>query len=420
MRVKAFTDVLTQVPDKASAFARGLDYDTLKEGLTSFVREEKRIAVNDTRIARLARLAQLGIPSVDLPSLIVEFQTLYEIDSRAKADADTVEVKQQNAMLSDYNEYQRVITLTAGSFPAKDDGKTAQAIKDETLDPRIKNMFDARWGTIKHPIETLTSTVRPVQYTGKLTFNFVRFPVDNRGSEDTEEIGGDFLGELVSQLGITIPTINVVYGPYYLTSLTAIDDFIRLEPDDTNSKSVLNYLKGIQDSDAFVRERAEVMAMLGLGSNFTKNDFKNMVSAWEGEVNDYKNHKQTQHVFSTFFLRWIEKNDGESKWTRVYFPQWVTDNYYKNNDDRGDKLNYKELTTKDTRPLEYKALKRKVDWDNIGTQLSSAITNINQSNQIRQNSISQYQSEATRHFDLVNNTLKRMFDLMQSIGRNAA
>lgn len=419
MRVKAFTDVLTQVPDKASAFARGLDYDTLKEGLTSFVREEKRIAVNDTRIARLARLAQLGIPSVDLPSLIVEFQTLYEIDSRAKADADTVEVKQQNAMLSDYNEYQRVITLTAGSFPAKDDGKTAQAIKDETLDPRIKNMFDARWGTIKHPIETLTSTVRPAQYTAELTFTFARNSINNDGGVDPEEMGEDFLPQIQSVLGVVIPVAPSVGLPEYMWSLTAMDNYIRNSPDDKGLKDILDYLNIIKEN-GFDQQRAAFMKVLGVGGTFNQNNFRDLTARWEHEVGDYKNHDQTKNLFSTFFLKWLSDKDPDSKWTRTYFPQWVTDNYYKDNNDRGDKLNYQELTTETTRPLVYKALKRKVDWDNIGTQLSSAITNINQSNQIRQNSISQYQSEATRHFDLVNNTLKRMFDLMQSIGRNAA
>ena len=218
-RIKAFTDVLIQVPDKASAFAKGLDYDKLKEGLTSFVREEKRIAVNDTRIARLARLAKLGIPSLDLPSLIVEFQTLYEIDSRAKADADTVEVKQQNAMLSDYNEYQRVITLTAGSFPSKDDGKTALEIKDDTLDARVKNMFDARWGTIAHPIETLTSTKRPVQYTAELAMDFDPNPLG-----DDQEVAKEFFLNLKSVLGVVAPVVANA-NPWYMSSLETMDSY---------------------------------------------------------------------------------------------------------------------------------------------------------------------------------------------------
>jgi hypothetical protein len=418
-RIKAYVDTLKLAPDEATALKHGLDFKGLTEGLQSFIREEKRIAVNDTRIARLTRLAKLGIPDLDLPSLIVEFQTLYEIDSRARADADTVEVKQQNAMLSDYNEYQRIITLTAGSFPAKDDGKTALAIKDETLNTRIKNMFDSRWGTIKHPIETLTGTTRPTQYTAQLTFNFTMFAFDAEGNADNQEIGPEFLGELQSQLNITLPYSNSPWIPDYLRSLTNMDAFIHQVFDDTNSKALLNDLEVIQDDDAFAANRAAVMEALGLNSTFTKNDFKNMVKDWKNEVEDFE-RTGTLHSFSTFFLRWLEKKDADSSWTRVYFPQWVSDNYYRDNNDKGDKLTYGELTLEATRPLVYKALKRKVDWDNIGTQLTNAITNINQSNQIRQNSISQYQSEATRHFDLVNNTLKRMFDLMQTIGRNAA
>ncbi len=416
-RVRAFTDTLKEVPDKASAFARGLDYDKLKEGLTSFLREEKRIAVNDTRIARLAKLAKLGIPNLDLPSLIVEFQTLYEIDSRARADADTVEVKQQNAMLADYNEYQRVITLTAGGFPAKDDGKTAMEIKDDTLDARVKNMFDARWGTVIHPIEKLTSTKRPVQYTAELAMNFKNFP-----SNDNEEIDSNFLNLLESVMGVTIPVYSgnaLRTGYEFMSSLDAIDAEIDRYADNTGQKNILNYLQFLGTDSALDSEREAVKTALGITGTFGKNQFKDLYNKWNQETGDYGDGSGPRWYFSQFYLRYIEKYQGGS-WTTgdTFFPKWVNENYYKNNDDKGDKLTYDELTIKGA--FTYKALKRKVDWDNIGTQLSNAITNINQSNQIRQNSISQYQSEATRHFDLVNNTLKRMFDLMQSIGRNTA
>lgn len=414
-RIKAFTDTLAQVPDKTSAFNRGLDYDKLKEGLTSLVREERRIAVNDTRIVRLARLAKLGIPSLDLPSLIVEFQTLYEIDSRAKADADTVEVKQQNAMLSDYNEYQRVITLTSGSFPAKDDGKTAQEIMDDTLDPRVKNMFDARWGTIAHPIETLTSTKRPTQYTAELAMNFTKNP-----GGDGEEIGDTFLSELISEMAITLPAYTgSSIGADFMRSLTTMDNEIDSRLDDEGQMAIYTYLDYLASDDASDFERDAVKTALGITGNFNKDRFNDLANDWKHEIDDFGNFGVRWH-FSQFYLRWLEKKTPNNDWNTgtTFFPKWVGDNYYKNNDDKGDKLTYDELANKGS--FTYKALKRKVDWDNVGTQLSNAITNINQSNQIRQNSISQYQSEATRHFDLVNNTLKRMFDLMQSIGRNTA
>jgi hypothetical protein len=313
-----------------------------------------------------------------------------------------------------------VITLTAGSFPARDDGKTALDIKDDTLDARVKNMFDARWGTITHPIEKLTSTKRPVQYTAELTFNFDLKTRNNDGGLDPEEIGESFLSEIISILGVTVPSGSGAGVPLYMQDLASMDYHIRRPgAADTGLKDILDFLDLIKQ-DGYDAQREVMRKVLGLNSTFDQNDFKNLATDWKHEVDDYEKHDETLNLFSTFFLRWLQFKDPDSKWTRVYFPQWVTDNYYKDNNDKGDKLNYGEFTTESTRPLVYKALKRKVDWDNIGTQLSNAITNVNQSNQIRQNSISQYQSEATRHFDLVNNTLKRMFDLMQSIGRNTA
>ena len=63
------------------------------------------------------------------------------------------------------------------------------------------------------------------------------------------------------------------------------------------------------------------------------------------------------------------------------------------------------------------ALKSKNEWDSFATQLSETVTILNQQNQIRQNEIQNAEKQANRHFELGNNALRKMNDILMSIGR---
>ena len=57
-------------------------------------------------------------------------------------------------------------------------------------------------------------------------------------------------------------------------------------------------------------------------------------------------------------------------------------------------------------------------WNSYGTSLSSAVTQINQQTQIMMNNINTLDKEKNQHFDLANNCLTKMNELLASIGRN--
>ncbi|WP_407048037.1 hypothetical protein [Methyloraptor flagellatus] len=59
-------------------------------------------------------------------------------------------------------------------------------------------------------------------------------------------------------------------------------------------------------------------------------------------------------------------------------------------------------------------------WNSFGTELSSAVTQINQQTQIMMNNINTLDKEKNQHFDLANNCLTKLNELMASIGRNVA
>ncbi|MFP7674945.1 hypothetical protein ACG74X_16465 [Marivita sp. S0852] len=63
--------------------------------------------------------------------------------------------------------------------------------------------------------------------------------------------------------------------------------------------------------------------------------------------------------------------------------------------------------------VEYK----KTTWDGYATQLSDTVTQLNQQNQIKQNEIENATKQRNRHFDLGNNALSKMNEMLQAIGR---
>lgn len=56
-------------------------------------------------------------------------------------------------------------------------------------------------------------------------------------------------------------------------------------------------------------------------------------------------------------------------------------------------------------------------WDTYSTQLSDAVTQLNQQVQLKQNDISDATKQANRHFELGNNALTKMYDMIGQIAR---
>lgn len=81
-----------------------------------------------------------------------------------------------------------------------------------------------------------------------------------------------------------------------------------------------------------------------------------------------------------------------------------------------------------TRPLQYLTdetnegkgsltLQRRDYWDKWSTQLADNVTILNQKNQLKQNEIENDSKKSNRHFDLGNNALRKMNEMLMSIGR---
>lgn len=57
-------------------------------------------------------------------------------------------------------------------------------------------------------------------------------------------------------------------------------------------------------------------------------------------------------------------------------------------------------------------------WSTIGTRLSETVTLINQNSQIKMNDINSLDKQRNRHFELANNALAKMNEILQNIGRS--
>ncbi|MEZ5753393.1 MAG: hypothetical protein R3D90_01070 [Paracoccaceae bacterium] len=82
----------------------------------------------------------------------------------------------------------------------------------------------------------------------------------------------------------------------------------------------------------------------------------------------------------------------------------------------------------DTRPLQKLSdetsegvgsltLQRRDYWDKWSTQLADTVTILNQKNQLKQNEIENDTKQGNRHFDLGTNALRKMNEMLMSIGR---
>jgi len=412
------TSPLTQPPGLS------IDIPSIVNSYNAFVDAERRIRNADNRITQLTTLASIGVPTLDLPTLIVRFQSLYEDMAKARSEADTAEVQSLNQLLRDYGEMQRMINEVSGSMDPNEPKERApfNVVGDE----RVKLMFTRRTGFELHPLERLGGSggnpkiTRPTFEIVDLAFTGWRHQYfDGRTPEELAH--PDFVAYL-NELGMnTLPPAFQPGGELYIrrSGLTYYSDW---------AHDIRARIEDNKDDEGW---RLRVSQQLGL--TFTMS---------EGEFNDLRNHYNrggraglnnsilnslgtTETALSNgmsqlwvdfmFDRNWVGNN--RSDFMPVNFEEYYEDFELKRN--TWNELDYNE-DRNDPGSFYHVARLFKSQWDSFNTRLSDTVTLLNQDNQIRQNRISQENSQANRHFEQVSNTLRRMFDLMQTIGRSTA
>jgi hypothetical protein len=59
----------------------------------------------------------------------------------------------------------------------------------------------------------------------------------------------------------------------------------------------------------------------------------------------------------------------------------------------------------------------KTKWDSLATSLSDTVTLLNQESQVKMNEVNSAEKQKNRHFELANNALSKMYDILQNVAR---
>lgn len=197
--------------------------ETIKQGYRTFIAQEQKLAENAKK--RYAATDETNFPGLngkpfDLPTLIYYLQDLYNSDLEAQVTIETESVRQTNAYLKDYADWQDMVNNTLSKW-GKDDtnekglnggsaGEGNVFLNKGMSERQVKLalMFDSQRAGIRHPVE-MAVTGQSEKVTRPADFEiFVKNTDDNYGTNydftqhtrDAWQTYGTRLGEKVTQL----------------------------------------------------------------------------------------------------------------------------------------------------------------------------------------------------------------------------
>lgn len=202
-RMHAFeaVEAQTAINNAPDGFHTGLNSQdgnvAILSGLQIFLEQEQRYL--DIQKQRLA-VASTG-SSLDLPTLVATLQLIYNIKQEAEVAILTEELQQQNALLKDYAEMQRIVNEVLKSFPSGADadeerrnaaggsgdgefiGSSNTSLPTPLSDDELRAllMFDSAFSGAAvgsaHPLEELRGITRPLA-----NLFFDEFPPEGNGN----------------------------------------------------------------------------------------------------------------------------------------------------------------------------------------------------------------------------------------------
>ncbi len=360
---KKYTVLQSDVKGYANSSDSGA---TIKNGYTSLMRAEREMLTAQLRREALSRNTQIFDPKNDVAQLIYQLQLQYQSESDARSDAGTEEMAQLHRLLSDYAIMQRLINETLKSYdPKKTEDKR-----------RFMNLGAKGDGSVETKQATLDADDVQIRY------------LFSDGKTYILGAGSTANGQAQFPAG---PAFH-----WYLLAGTP-----------GNSR--------IGDGIIFQLDRAPDKP----GYQYDSNDPGNSPF---GEVYNYFNTENTNVVVKTGGLSEAEMRivgmfskdpwgSGDPEAARNTFHKHPIEALY-------GVTRPLTLLSDDTRDgFGSLRLERRDYWDKWGTQLSDAVTILNQKNQLKQNEIETATKESNRHFDLGNNALRKMNEMLMSIGR---
>lgn len=337
---------------------------TVRSGYQAFMRAEREILSAQLRRDAISRTTGIYDPKMDAAQLIYQLQLLYQAEAEARGDAGTEEMAQLHRLLSDYAIIQRLVNETLKAYNPKEAAE----------ERRFMNLGAQANGNVQANAAAQSardsSGNNYIQYTffANSTANWSVWttpPNDSDGFDHAAAYHWYMLAGTEDNARIGDGRIYQFRGddPGYIESNDA---------DDSINGEVYNYFAP-DESNVVVRSgglTAEEMRIVGMFSN----------DSWgSGDGGRYQAHP-------------IELLYGATR------PRTTL------SDDTNE--GYGSL-----------ALQRRDYWDKWSSQLADTVTILNQKNQLKQNDIENDTKQGNRHFDLGTNALRKMNEMLMSIGR---
>ena len=330
--------------------------ETIRNGYEAFMRSERAILTSDTRRAAMAH-SNFADPSIDVPGLISRYQTLYESQAEAIADSGTDEIRQLNKLLQDYAAMQQLVNKQLSFYdPSK------------------------------------ASEQRRFMNVGSFTLADGTEYLDLRQSVDD----------------ITVEELLIPYGAtfqFYATDPDGNYDSFDLrhgiDPKDYDSDDWLHYavtkdmpkfnFSLIFDGTSDIKTYANQLGRTDIAPDAIQN--------WDGNTLD-----QSQMAVLSMFVEQaiLGKGDNAHPLEKLYGV---------------DRPSIDIIDWTDNTSDGSLALMTRSQWESFSTSLSESVTILNQQNQIKQNEIDTATKQQNRHFELGNNALNKMNNILMSIGQ---
>lgn len=362
---KVYAELNTDVKGYAISSDNG---QTVKTGYMNLMRSEREMQAAQLRREALSRNSQIFDPKADVAQLIYMLQMEYQSEADARSDAGTEEMAQLHRLLSDYAIMQRLINETLKAFnPTKQDEKRrfmnigaradGSVDTDQTTpdqDPiQITYRFDRDLTVVLGTGEKTNGIDQFAEGPGYHWFVLAGSPGDSR------------IGDGVIQQRNFPSDSGVGRDKYFYDS----------NGDGNPNGEVYNYFRG-EDPNTVVKTGGLSPAEMRIVGMFSKDPW--------GSGDPSKPNMFAKHPIEALY--------GVDRPLSLL------------SDDT--KSGFGSLR-----------LERRDYWDKWGTQLSDAVTLLNQKNQLKQNEIESATKESNRHFDLGNNALRKMNEMLMSIGR---
>lgn len=326
---------------------------TVRNGLDEFMRAERAILAMQKRREGLSADNALRDPKLDVANLIYQLQLLYEGEAGGRADGGTEEIRQLHKLLQDYGIMQRLVQETMKPY--------------DSSKPEEKRRFMNLGGRADGGVQTEQRAHRDGSHDMS-----VRFFLE--GQSAIVSPGGAFEGPDDFRVRTYAETAG--YHWFHLQATLPGGRLARYAGGDPPYVGELirdRYSRQWEndDPDSYGKQNgglsAEEMRIFGMFSD----------DSWAAAF------RQAHPMESLYGIsRPTQKFTGE-------------------NEDANGGLD----------------LVRRTVWEGFSTQLNDAVTLLNQRNQLKQNEIESATRQQNRHFDLGNNALKKMNDLLMTIGR---